>query len=172
MLNRAVVGALLLLLGVYFLLNPGGSMSTGHVFAYFWPTMFVIPLSLFFHWMYFSMTRRRASGLLIPGGILFTAGVVCQVAMLMDNWGTMWPGFLLAVAVGLFEFYWFGNRNKWLLIPIYILTILSVLFYTAFSIGNLLGQRVLGQPLLAIVLVLAGAFLMMSQKSRSISRGG
>ncbi|MBJ6360966.1 hypothetical protein ACFOQM_06585 [Paenibacillus sp. GCM10012307] len=164
MVKKAIIGPVLLLIGIYLFLNPGGSLSTGSIFAYFWPTIFVIPLGLFFHWMYFSMTGRRGIGLLIPGGILFTAGVVCQIAMLTGAWGNLWPGFILAVAVGLFEFYWFGNRNKWMLIPINILTVLSVLFFTVFSMGTILSQKVLGQPMLAVVLILAGAIIMMSKK--------
>lgn len=139
-------------------------MSTGSIFAYFWPTIFVIPLGLFFHWLYFSMTGGKGVGLLIPGGILFTAGVVSQIAMLTGAWGNLWPGYLLAVAVGLFEFYWFGSRNKWMLIPINILTVLSVLFFTVMSMGTILNQKLLGQPLIAIVLILAGAVVMMSRK--------
>jgi hypothetical protein len=167
MLKKAIVGPLLLLVGVYLLLDPGGAMSTGRIFAYFWPTIFVIPLGLLFHWMYFSLTRRRGAGLLIPGGILFTTGVVCQIAMLFGNWGSIWPGFILAVAIGLFEFYWFGSRNKWLLIPINVLTVLSLLFFIIFSIGSLFTHKVLGQPMIAIVLLLAGAVVMMS-KSKTV----
>ena len=42
----------------------------------------------------------------------------------------MWPGFILAPAVGLFELYIFGKRNKGLLIPIGILTGLSLIFFS------------------------------------------
>lgn len=164
MVKKAIIGPVLMLLGVYFLINPAGAMSTGYIFAHFWPTLFVIPLGLFFHWLYFSMLTRKGIGLLIPGGILLVAGIVCQVAMLLDNWGNMWPGFLLAVGAGLFEFYWFGNRNKWLLIPIYILTILSILFFIVFSLGSMMKETLFGQPILAILLVMAGFVLMMSRK--------
>ncbi|GIP15648.1 hypothetical protein J40TS1_12900 [Paenibacillus montaniterrae] len=164
MVKKAIIGPVLLLIGLYFLLNPAGEMSPGYIFAHFWPTLFVIPLGLFFHWMHFSMLSRKGVGLLVPGGILLVSGIFCQIAMLMNNWGSIWPGFLLAAAAGLFELYWFGGRNKWLLIPIYILTILSMLFFVVFSIGNLMSETFLGQPILAIVLVLAGFVLMMSRK--------
>lgn len=164
MIKKAILGPVLLLLGVYFLLNPAGKMSTGYIFAHFWPTLFVIPLGLFFHWMYFGVLARKGLGLLIPGGVLLVSGIVCQIAMLMDNWGSIWPGFLFAVAAGLFEFYWFGTRNKWLLIPICVLTILSLLFFVVFTLGSLMDEKLFGQPILAIVLVLAGLFLMASRK--------
>ncbi|HEX3029707.1 MAG TPA: hypothetical protein VHT34_10485, partial [Clostridia bacterium] len=40
-----------------------------------------------------------------------------------------WPGYILSVAVGLFELYLFGNREKGLLIPVAILGITSLIFF-------------------------------------------
>lgn len=161
---RTISGAVLLLLGVVLFLNQGESFGPGKIFAYFWPSLFVIPLGLFFHWMYFSMLGRRGIGVLIPGGILFTVGIVCQFSMLFDSWGYMWPGFILAPAVGLFEFYWFGNRNKWLLIPINILTVLSLLFFAVFSLGALYNKLLFSQPLVAIALIIVGALTLIAKK--------
>ncbi|MBD2846877.1 hypothetical protein IDH44_16900 [Paenibacillus sp. IB182496] len=166
MLARAVIGPLLLLVGVYLYLNRGETLSPGEMIGYFWPSLFVIPLSLFFHWLYFSVLERRGSGLLIPGGVLFTVGVFCQIAMLLDNWAYIWPGFILAPALGLFEFFWFGGRNKYLLIPINILTVLSLMFFVLFSLGALFNRFVLGKPLLAILFILAGALLMVAGRRR------
>ena len=165
MAKRAIFAPVLILLGVYLILNQGGSVGPGMIFATFWPTLFVIPLGLFFHWLYFSMIGRGV-GLLVPGGILLTAGIVSQIAMLFDNWGTMWPGFILAVAVGLFELYWFGGRNKWLLIPINILTVLFLLFFAVMSIGSMLNSMSIFQPFVAIVLIMGGAWLIVGRKKR------
>lgn len=162
---RAIFGAGLVLLGGYLLWNGGVQLGVGTIFAYFWPSLFVIPLGLFFHWLYFAMTDRGMAGLLIPGGILLAAGVVCQIAMLFDAWAYMWPGFIAAVAIGLFEFYFFGNRNKWLLVPINILTVLSLLLFVVFSFGSILSHAS-GQPLIAIILVAAGVFLLIGRKQR------
>ncbi|MBD2868179.1 hypothetical protein [Paenibacillus arenilitoris] len=161
---RTISGLVLLLLGAVLFLNQGETFGPGEIFAYFWPSLFVIPLALFFHWLCFSMIGRKGVGLLIPGGILFTAGIVCQIAMLFGNWAYMWPGFILAPAVGLFEFYWFGGRNKWLLIPINILTVLSLLFFAVFSLGSLYNSVVLSQPIFAIVFILAGAVMLLMKK--------
>jgi len=162
------MGAGLLAIGILLLfLGRGAGIGAGTMIGYLWPSMFVIPLGLFFHWMYFSMLGRRGSGLLIPGGILITAGVVCQISMVTGGWGYMWPGFIFAVAVGLFEFYFFGNRNKWLLIPINILSVLSALFFIVFSIGEILG-KFSSQPILAILLILAGAVLLVGLKKKTL----
>ncbi|MGG2201329.1 MULTISPECIES: hypothetical protein [Paenibacillus] len=163
--KRTIIGAVFILLGASLFLNRGATFGAGDIFGYFWPSLFVIPLGLFFHWLYFSMTAPRGAGLLIPGGILFTAGIVCQISMLFDSWGTMWPGFILAVAIGLFEFYWLGGRNKWLLIPINILMVLSVLFFAVFAVGSLFGQWMVNGPIVGIVLIVAGAWTLMKRKS-------
>ncbi|WP_169084236.1 hypothetical protein [Paenibacillus sp. PL91] len=161
---RTIGGLVLLLLGACLFLNQGETFGPGKIFAYFWPSIFVIPLGLFFHWLYFVMIGRKGVGVLIPGGILLTAGLVSQIAMLFNGWSYMWPGFILAVAVGLFEFYWFGNRNKWLLIPINILTVLSLLFFAVFSFGSIYNKFVLSQPIFAIVFILAGAVMLLMKK--------
>jgi hypothetical protein len=160
-----IFGAVLMFLGVYLFLNQGDTFEPGSIFAYFWPSLFVIPMGLFFHWLYFYMLGRKGVGVLIPGGILFISGVVCQIAMLFGSWSYMWPGFIMAVAVGLFEFYWFSGRNKWLLIPINILVVLSILFFLVFSTGALLNHMT-GQPILAIAILLAGAFMLLGPKRR------
>ncbi|MBW5448002.1 hypothetical protein GE107_18255 [Cohnella sp. CFH 77786] len=166
--TRTLMGIGLLAVGglmLYF--GRGEAIGTGTMIGYLWPSLFVIPLGLFFHWMYFSMLERRGAGLLIPGGVLVTAGLVCQFAMLTDGWGYMWPGFIFAPAVGLFEFYFFGNRNKWLLIPINILTVLSVLFFLVFSIGTLI-NRFTGQPIMAMLLILVGVILLVGWKRKAV----
>ncbi|MCZ8511817.1 hypothetical protein O9H85_05150 [Paenibacillus filicis] len=166
-MNRFVLGIVLILLGVGLYWNQGHPIGAGTIFSYYWPSLFVIPLGLFFHWLYFSITAPRASGLLIPGGVLLTAGIVCQISMLFDSWGFMWPGFLLAPAIGLFEFYWFGLRNRYLLIPITILTGLSILFFAAFTLGAIFNYLVVSGPVIAIALVVIGAFTLLGGKSKA-----
>jgi len=163
-----LLGPILLLLGVYLLLRGNFHFGTGSIFAYFWPTLFVLPLGIFFHWLYFSVLGRKGVGVLVPGGVLLTVYGVCQIAMLLDNWAMMWPGFILAPAVGLFELYWFGGRNKWLLIPINILAFLSLIFFAIFSIGYVLGKISGGGSLIAFFLIAAGALLMVKQRKETI----
>ncbi|MUG66128.1 hypothetical protein [Paenibacillus campinasensis] len=166
-MKKQTLGAgLLIVLGVFLLMNQGSSIEAGNIFSNFWAAIFIIPLGVLFHWMYFSLTGAKGVGLLIPGGVLLTVGVICQIATLFDSWDIMWPGFILAPAVGLFEFYWFGPRNKFLLIPINILTVLSLLFFVVFSIGPMLTYVSAVQPFIAIVLLLAGVWMMLGAKKR------
>ncbi|MEK8129218.1 hypothetical protein WMW72_15030 [Paenibacillus filicis] len=166
MSKQALAGAVLVLLGASMFMVRGESFGVGTLFAYYWPTMFLIPLGLFFHWMYFSMTGRKGVGLLVPGGILFTSGIVCQIATLFHAWEYLWPGFILAVAVGLFELYWFGGRHRGLLIPINILGVLSLIFFGVFTLGSILNRIAAGGPIVAIVLIAAGAFLMIGRRKQ------
>lgn len=162
---RSFAGILLVVLGIVMFSMKGTELQPGSLFGYFWPSLFVLPLGVLFHWLYFGMTGRRGAGLLIPGGILLIVGLVCQVSMLFDLWQYMWPGFILAVAVGLFEFYWFGGRNRWLLIPINILFALSMLFFGLFSLGAIWNGLFGGSPVLAIILIVAGTVLFFANKS-------
>lgn len=162
MSNRGFGGIILVLLGIALFLTKGIVIDSGDVFGYFWPSIFVMPLGVLFHWMYFGLTSRRGAGLLIPGGILFTVGVVCQISMLFNIWEYMWPGFIMAVAIGLFEFYLFGGRNKWILIPINILGVISLLFFAIFSVGALFNG--IGRPLIAIALIGLGGMLFLGKK--------
>lgn len=166
MQKRAVSGLFLIMLGVLLFAARGQAMQPGHVFAYFWPSLFVIPLGLLFHWMYFFATRRQGAGLLIPGGILLVGGIVCQISMLFDWWVYLWPGFPLAVAFGLLEFYWFGGRNRWILVPAFILGGASLMFFAVFTLGSILSFHMVGQTSAAIVLVVIG-FLLLMGKGRS-----
>lgn len=160
--QKSLFGIGLIALGILLFTTREHTLSTGSLFGYFWPSLFVMPLGIFFHWLYFGMTGRRGTGLLIPGGILLVAGIFFQLSMLFDLWGVLWPGFLLAVSAGLFEFYWFGGRNRWLLIPINILFVLSLLFFALFSVGALWNGLFGSSPILAIVLIAAGALLFLS----------
>jgi len=165
----AIAGVVLLGLGLL-LLIAGDEVGPSSFFYYFWPVMFVMPVGIFFHWLYFKALQRRGSGVLIPGGILLTVSAVCQISMLFDSWKYMWPGFILAPAIGLLEFYWFGNRNRWLLIPIVLLSSLSVLFFFIFSVGYLLQSISGAQPFIAVILLVSGASLLLINKKKQQHR--
>lgn len=165
-LNRgSFLGPILIVLGIFIALKGDGPLfGTGDIFAYFWPSLFLLPLGIFFHWLYFSVLGRNGAGLLVPGGILLTSAIVCQISMLFDLWSIMWPGFILSVAIGLGELYLFGNRNKWLLIPINILAVLSFMFFAVFAVGSFFGGQMYSQPAIAIALIAVGAVMLLRGK--------
>lgn len=150
-----IVGLVLILIGVAYLLNNFGIFEIyfdifdiGFLFSNFWPMFLIIP-GLIFHYSYFT-AKTSDAGLLVPGGILLVMGLTCQISMLFGVWEYMWPGFILSVAVGLFELYLFGSKEKGLLIPVFILGGLSLIFF-AISLGRITILRLYLVPAILII---------------------
>ena len=143
-------GLLLLFIGVLLILANFGEIEI--VWENLWPLFLLIP-GILFELSYF--IYRKDAGLLVPGGILITYGLLFLVNAiygwhLMDN---LWPIFPLGVAIGLFQLYLFGGREKGLLIPVGILGAVSLFFL----INNLL--YVDFRLLAGILLVLIGIWV-------------
>lgn len=162
-----IIGLLLILVGVLAVFDNFGIFEIyfdifdiGFLFSHFWP-MIIIIVGLVFHYTFFT-GKTSDAGLLVPGGILLTIGITCQISMLFDLWGFMWPGFILAVAVGLFELYLFGAREKGLLIPVFILGGLSLIFFTM-SLGRIWVLRTYLIPAILIV----GGILIVTKNRRN-----
>ena len=124
-------GLFLLFIGVLLILANFGVIEI--VWDNLWPLFLLIP-GILFELSYF--IYRKDAGLLVPGGILITYGLLFLVNVnygwhLMEN---LWPIFPLGVAIGLFQLYLFGGREKGLLIPVGILGAVSLFFL----INNLL----------------------------------
>ena len=126
-----VFGFLLLCIGVLLILSNFGIIEI--VWEDLWPLFLLIP-GILFELSYF--IYRKDAGLLVPGGILITYGLLFLVNIIY-GWSLMeylWPIFPLGVAIGLFQLYLFGGREKGLLIPVGILGAISLFFL----INNLL----------------------------------
>ena len=122
---NSIFGLLLLFIGAMLILSNFGVIEI--VWDNLWPLFLLIP-GIVFELSYF--IYRKDAGLLVPGGILITYGLLFLVNVnygwhLMDN---LWPIFPLGVAIGLFQLYLFGEREKGLLIPIGILGAISLFF--------------------------------------------
>jgi hypothetical protein len=126
-----IVGLSLLFMGVLIILANFGVIEI--VWENLWPLFLLIP-GIVFELSYF--IYRKDAGLLVPGGILITYGLLFSVNVIY-GWRLMeylWPIFPLGVAIGLFQLYLFGVREKGLLIPVRILGAISLFFL----INNLL----------------------------------
>jgi len=131
-----IVGGLVLLENLGILNELFGIRSLWHLIGRGWPSLFLILPGIIFHSVFFS-GRNRNAGLLVPGGILLVLGVIFQINMLFGGWHLLWPGYILSVAVGLFELYYFGTRDRGLLIPVGILAGLSFIFFVRFTLSGL-----------------------------------
>jgi len=127
-----------------------------------WPVFILIP-GLAFEFSYFS--NRRNPGVLVPGGILTTLGLLFFFET-FTNWyfaPYTWPIYPLAVAIGLFQLYLFAGRQRPLLIPVAILTAVSAISFSTMFINSI--QRWVDFGLvIPILLVLAGLVIVFRSK--------
>ena len=153
-----IVGLLLLCIGVLLILSNFGVIEI--VWDNLWPLFLLIP-GILFELSYF--IYRKDAGLLVPGGILITYSLLFLVNVIY-GWSLMeylWPIFPLGVAIGLFQLYLFGGREKGLLIPVGILGAISLFFL----INNLL---FVDFGLIAgIVLLLIGIWILLKKPKSS-----
>ena len=153
-----IFGFLLLFTGVILILSNFGVIEI--VWDNLWPLFLLIP-GIVFELSYF--IYRKDAGLLVPGGILITYGFLFLVNViygwhLMEN---LWPIFPLGVAIGLFQLFLFGGREKGLLIPVGILGAISLFFL----FNNLLFVDF--RLLAGIVLVVVGIWIIFKKTKSS-----
>jgi len=153
--SRNTIGLLLIGLGVLVALSTFGLIDLAmHLL---WPFFLLVPAALF-HFGFFLNPRQEMAGLLVPGGILGTLGLIFLINNLLggDLLGVLWPLIILAPAVGLYELYYFGGRNAGLLIPIAILAVVATVFLGIELISSLFGG------VFGLVLVIVGLYLIFS----------
>jgi len=122
--NKIIPGIVLIVVGLFLLANNLGLVILD--ISKLWPLFLLIP-GLLFEFSYF--VRRRDVGVLVPGGILTVYGCLFFVNIL-TNWNAMdrlWPFFIFGPAVGLFQLYLFGGREKGVLIASGILGAISMI---------------------------------------------
>ncbi|MHC1747137.1 MAG: hypothetical protein AB9856_01950 [Cellulosilyticaceae bacterium] len=146
-------GILLVIVGALGVLdNIFGINLIGHYS--FWP-LIILAIGLCFEFAYFS--AKKAPGLLVPGGILTTIGLLFMFETL-TNWhfsAYTWPVYPLAVAIGLFQLYWFGGREKGLLIPVGILTLVATVSFVTRVFGSMYSWLT-SSSVISILMVIAG----------------
>ncbi|MEF3305502.1 hypothetical protein [Paenibacillus sp. GYB003] len=154
--NRFSVGIIIVVIGVILLLGKLGVF--GFVWELFWPAL-ILAVGLLLHALYFNKTLP--SGVLIPGGILVTISVLFFLCTFF-GWGLMayiWPGFIFAVAVGLYEFHMFDKYSPrgTLMAAVALAVIAGVLF----------GMTILftvGIYFIAIVLIGLGVYMIVNKR--------
>lgn len=121
------LGIILILIGLLSILNKIFHINIIS-FSNLWPLFILIP-GLLFEFSYF--TSGKNPGLLVPGGILTTLGFLFLFET-FTKWNFSeytWPIYPLSVAIGLFQLYIFSRRPKGLLIPVLILTSISIISF-------------------------------------------
>ncbi|KEO81580.1 LiaI-LiaF-like domain-containing protein [Tumebacillus flagellatus] len=151
-MERRFAGVMLLVVGAVLALGALGLITIS--MYYLWPLFMIVP-GILFHVRFF-MFGGRDPGVLVPGGVLTVIGCLFLFCNLF-GWGMLhglWPIFVLAPAVGLFELYLFGGRNPGLLVPVTVLTLVAVVFLGFNALNGMFGG------ILGLVLVGVGAWVL------------
>jgi len=128
MKTTTIIGAVLILLGILFL-GPSLSLFT---LATMWPAILLL-LGIGFFAGYFA--APKVYGFLMPGSILVISSIPFFMCTFSGDWlqmATLWPVFILSVAVGFLFMYFLGKREKGLLLAALILLgvgIIAVLLF-------------------------------------------
>lgn len=158
--GNMLFGIMLLVIGGTALLGNLGWIDFSFSIWRLWPLFLLIP-GLSFELSFFN--DNGPVGLLVPGGILTTYGTLFMFCSFFGygHLSYLWPIFLGGVGVGLYQLYYFGNRERplfWVSISFLSFSLLSIFF----SLLSLEGNFVL--PIFLIVL---GAVLIFSPKNKS-----
>lgn len=156
--HNIIWGFLLIALGIIILANRIYGLDFISM-QLLWPLFILIP-GLSFEFSYF--IRKKDAGLLVPGGILTTIGLL----FLLQTY-TYWrfseiiaPVCILAVAIGLFQLFIFGNKSKALLIPIFILGGIGLIGLLTVLYGEIL-PWLNYSLLLPLILILIGLYILL-----------
>lgn len=160
--KSVLFGAAFIMAGVLFFAVNMNLISIGYIFSRYWPLLFVIVPGLILHLAFFS--HVAPAGILVPGGILLTTGFVLQISSTFWIWSVMWPGYIMAPAVGLFELYIFRYRRKGLLIPVFILGLTSLVFFSI-TFGSFINHSL--KNILSVALILLGVYIIFNKGNKN-----
>ncbi len=163
--NNGFIGVLLIAIGIVILLLRG--LFGIKLFEFnsldFW-VFIVLLVGLSFELAFFITGSKP--GLLIPGGIITTIGLLFMFEVTTDwNFAEYtWPVYILSVAVGLFQMYLFSRREKGLLIASLIIGGVAAFFMVCMLLSRMSS---LVKPELFIPIALIGGGIALFCSSRS-----
>lgn len=155
--NKLTTGIFILVAGIVILLGKWGVFS--FLLKTLWPLLLLIPGIILHLWHFY---RKGSAELLLPGGIMVVYSIIFFIGII-GGWGTLkyiWPGFLLGIAIGLFEYDRFGTRHQpgvlagAIILGVVSLVLLSLLLFSWSVIY-----------LLAILLIIVGIYLIVSRRN-------
>lgn len=164
--NNGFIGVLLIAVGIVILLLRG--LFGIKLFEFnsldFW-VFIVLLVGLSFELAFFITGSKP--GLLIPGGIITTIGLLFMFEVTTDwNFAEYtWPVYILSVAVGLFQMYLFSRREKGLLIASLIIGGVAAFFMVCMLLSRM-SSLVKPELFIPIALIGGGIALFFSSRSK------
>jgi uncharacterized membrane protein HdeD (DUF308 family) len=155
--SKVIYGLLFLTIGVLLIF---GVFDDRNIWEFIWPLFILIP-GLSMELDYFANRSPNKVGELVPGGILTILGLFFYFNI-FTNFSYMdllWPIFILAPAFGLFQLYIFGKRERGLLIPVGILSVIGLIFLLTNLTTTAIGGSVIGA-----VFILIGLLILFKRK--------
>jgi len=153
--KNATLGLIFLGLGAIMLLNNLDVIQLNVSIWHFWPVIFFI-MGISFEMGYFNNRHQKNAGLLVPGGIFLTYGLIFTYCSIFgySHMVYLWPMFIGGVGVGLFQLYCFGYKEK----PLFWVSFGFMAFAATAMFLGLITMK--GNFVLPLVLILIG-FLML-----------
>jgi hypothetical protein len=157
--RQIMPGLILIIVGLIFLLENFEIIEFDWGKVWTW-MLILIGVAFWFGFL----SDRRKIGLIMPGTVLLTIGIIFNLHVNfrwadMDN---LWPFFILAPAFGFFAMYLLGKRDRGLLVPAMVLTIIGTVFLMTTIPGLIF--------VVAILLIGAGVMIIMSSDKKGPSR--
>ncbi|KAF2956962.1 hypothetical protein [Marinitoga sp. 38H-ov] len=145
-MKKGIIGGIvLILLGIYLIFSNFLEIN----WNYFWPVILLI-IGFKFEYNYFKY--KNNPGVLVPGGILITLGIIFYLSVFLgyDSMRFLWPGFILAPAIGIAQMSIVTKRIKENIFPIVFLSGLSIIFFVEEIIGINIWNYIIGLLFIAI----------------------
>ncbi|MFL0251481.1 hypothetical protein ACJDT4_13755 [Clostridium neuense] len=152
--SNVTLGIILIFIGIVSILHKLNYWGLFHFKITF--GLILLFIGLIFELRYF--TGRSDAGNLVPGGICITLGIFYIIKPYF-NFYFSWQIFALAVAVGLYELYYFGNKDNGTLIAASGLTIISIGSIVLNTFNTVIPAWLNSGLILSIILVLAGTYI-------------
>jgi hypothetical protein len=156
MRNEKAIGIFILVAGIIILLGKFGVF--GFIGRHFWPLLILLP-GIALHACYYA--RLTPSWSLVPAGTLTVYGLLFGIT---NTWGgelmsSLWPAFLLGIAIGLLEYALADHRRPALILPVALgVGVLSIIFFgfTLLHTGIIY--------VLALLLIVGGMWLLFGRR--------
>lgn len=155
--NNFILGFIFIFIGILLILNKILALNFFYVNSY-WPLFILIP-GLILEASFF--LTKKTPGTLVPGGILTILGLLFLFEN-FTNWTYSqytWPIYPLALALGLFQLYYFGSKQKIILLPVAILASISIISFGSMLINGIISYMDISL-LIPIILIIIGAFVL------------